>query len=79
MSYRTESSTPDHDMLPEYDFSTGVRGKHAHRVEKPYSVTIQHSDGTATIQEFDGKNNMISERYISAVEQAIEADKVWDR
>ncbi len=50
------------EMVPEYDFSTGVRGKHAHLVGKPYSVTIEHSDGTATIQQFDGKNNMTSER-----------------
>jgi hypothetical protein len=52
----------DDEMLPEYDFSKGVRGKHAHRVGKPYSVTIHNNDGTATIQQFDGAHNLISER-----------------
>jgi hypothetical protein len=54
----------DDDMLPEYDWSNlpFVRGKHAHRVGKPYSVTIHNNDGTATIQQFDGTGNMTSER-----------------
>jgi hypothetical protein len=52
----------DDEMLPEYDFSKGVRGKHAHRVGKPYSVTIHNNDGTATVQQFDGAHNLISER-----------------
>jgi hypothetical protein len=28
---------------------------------QPYSVTIHNGDGTATVQRFDGKGNMISE------------------
>jgi hypothetical protein len=52
----------DDDMLPEYDFSKGVRGRHAHRHGKPYTVTIHNGDGTATVQHFDGKSNMISEK-----------------
>jgi hypothetical protein len=41
------------DMLPEYDFSKGVRGKHhqAYR-QQGHSVTINHQDGTTTTQEF---------------------------
>jgi predicted RNase H-like HicB family nuclease len=50
------------EILPEYDFSQGIRGKHAHRVGKPYTVTIHNGDGTATVQQFDGAGNMISER-----------------
>jgi hypothetical protein len=50
----------DDDMLPEYDFSTGVRGKHAHWHGQPCTVTIHKGDGTATVQRFDGKGNMIS-------------------
>jgi hypothetical protein len=55
----------DDDILPEYDLSKikFVRGKHAHRVGKPYSVTIHNNDGTATVQQFDGKHNLISERH----------------
>jgi hypothetical protein len=53
----------DDDLLPEYDLSKikFVRGKHAHWHGKPYSVTIHNGDGTATVQRFDGKDNMISE------------------
>jgi hypothetical protein len=53
----------DDDMLPEYDLSNikFVRGKHAHRHGKPCKVTIHNGDGTATVQHFDGKGNMISE------------------
>ncbi len=42
---------------PEYDLSRLklVRGKHAHHVGKPYSVRINHGDGTSTLQKFDGK------------------------
>lgn len=39
----------DDDMLPEYDFSQGVRGKYAQTIrEQGYSVTVHHEDGTST-------------------------------
>jgi hypothetical protein len=53
----------DDDMLPEYDFSQGIRGKHAHLVGQPYSVVIHNGDGTATVQQFDGKGTMTSEQH----------------
>jgi hypothetical protein len=56
------------DMLPEYDFSKGIRGKHAHRVGKPYTVTIRNSDGTATLQHFDASGNMTPEKHQAQVE-----------
>ncbi len=40
------------DMLPEYDFSKGVRGKHHQAYLQGHSVTIDHQDGTTTTQEF---------------------------
>jgi hypothetical protein len=40
------------DMLPEYDFSKGVRGKHHQAYRQGHSVTINHQDGTTTTQEF---------------------------
>jgi predicted RNase H-like HicB family nuclease len=57
-----QTELDDDDMLPEYDFSKGVRGKHAHLHGQPSSVTIHNGDGTATVQQFDGAGNMISER-----------------
>jgi hypothetical protein len=40
------------DLLPEYDFSQGVRGKHHQAYQQGHSVTISHQDGTTTTQEF---------------------------
>jgi hypothetical protein len=58
----------DDDMLPEYDFSKGIRGKHAHRVGKPYTVIIRNGDGTATLQHFDASGNMTHEKHHVPVE-----------
>jgi hypothetical protein len=41
----------DDDLLPEYDFSGGVRGKHFREMQKGYTVTITHPDGTQTVEE----------------------------
>lgn len=40
------------DMLPEYDFRGGVRGKHAQALREGYSVRIHEEDGTTTVQHF---------------------------
>jgi hypothetical protein len=36
----------DDDMQPEYDFSHGVRGKHANAMRQGYTVTVHKLDGT---------------------------------
>ena len=37
----------DDEMLPEYDFSGGVRGKYAKRLrEEGYRIRVHHEDGT---------------------------------
>lgn len=36
----------DDDMRPEYDFSNGVRGKHAQQYRQGHTVTIHKPDGT---------------------------------
>jgi hypothetical protein len=41
----------DEEMLPEYDFSGGVRGKHAAAYQRGYCVIIHKVDGTTEIQE----------------------------
>ena len=45
-----ESEGPD--MLPEYDFKDGVRGKHYKAYRKGHSVKIHNIDGTTTVQYF---------------------------
>ena len=44
---------PDEDnLLPEYDFSKVVRGKHHQAYLQGHSVNISHQDGTTITQEF---------------------------
>jgi hypothetical protein len=38
------------EMLPEYDFRGGVRGKHAQSLQQGYTVRVQRSDGIVTVQ-----------------------------
>jgi uncharacterized protein (DUF433 family) len=48
----TPSQFDDDEMLPEYDFSKGVRGKHYQAYQQGHSVTISNQDGTTTTQDF---------------------------
>ena len=40
------------EMLPEYDFRGGVRGKHSSAYRQGHTVKIHRSDGTTTTQHF---------------------------
>jgi hypothetical protein len=40
------------DMLPEYDFAGGTRGKHARKYERGHTVKIHKTDGTTAVQHF---------------------------
>lgn len=40
------------EMLPEYDFSGGVRGKHASEYRRGHSVTVRRKDGTTVVERF---------------------------
>ncbi len=80
---KADQTQPSHDMgeddiLPEYDLSqvSFVRGKHAHRVGQPHTVTIHQDDGTATVQKFDGAGNMTSEKHNVWIGDRITGDKV---
>ncbi|MBW4642322.1 MAG: hypothetical protein KME23_04775 [Goleter apudmare HA4340-LM2] len=42
----SDVETPDSDMLPEYDFTGGVRGKHDQEYQQGHMVTIHQADGT---------------------------------
>jgi hypothetical protein len=48
----TPSQLDEDDLLPEYDFSKGVRGKYYQAYQQGHSVTISHQDGTTTTQYF---------------------------
>ncbi len=48
------SNQPDDsdEMLPEYDFSGGVRGKHHRAYQRGYTITIRKSDGTTEERDY---------------------------
>jgi hypothetical protein len=48
----TPSNIDEDDLLPEYDFSNGVRGKHHQTYQQGHSVTIHHPDDTTSTQQF---------------------------
>ncbi|MBD2693862.1 hypothetical protein [Anabaena catenula] len=41
-----QSDITDNEMLPEYDFTGGVRGKHYQAYRRGYTVTIYQANGT---------------------------------
>ena len=43
---------PDDEMLPEYDFSEGVRGKHYQAYRRGYQVIVHKIDGTTETRDF---------------------------
>ena len=51
MSKRTKNNSSD-ELLPEYDFSSGTRGKHYRQYQRGHKVKIQKTDGTTVIQHF---------------------------
>jgi hypothetical protein len=50
MSKRKVAS--DSEMLPEYDFSGGVRGKHSRHYEQGHTVKTHKTDGSTVVQHF---------------------------
>jgi hypothetical protein len=51
MRKRTKSASRE-DLLPEYDFSSGTRGKHYREYQRGHTVSIQKTDGTTEVQHF---------------------------
>jgi hypothetical protein len=51
---KTSSNKPKKvkEMRAEYDFSSGVQGKHAEEYHKGHSVTVHKSDGSVVVQNF---------------------------
>ena len=43
---------PADEMLPQYDFSGGTRGKHAREYQRGHSVKIHKTDGTTLVQNY---------------------------
>jgi len=45
--------TEEGEVLPEYDFGEGVRGKHARAYRQGHTVRVHHPDGTTTVVNED--------------------------
>ncbi len=48
----SEQQAADDEMLLEYDFSGGVRGKHYQAYRRGYQVIIHKMDGTTEVRDF---------------------------
>ena len=50
---RISKKVPDKDeVLPEYDFRGGVRGKHYRAYRQGHSVTVRKSDGSVEVKHY---------------------------
>ena len=49
---KTKSLEGTSEMLPEYDFTKGVRGKHSQAYQRGHAVKIHRADGTISVQHF---------------------------
>ena len=47
-----ERQVNDDGMLPECDFSRGVRGKHSELYQRGYQVIVLKENGTTEVREF---------------------------
>jgi len=63
-------TTADDDMLPEYDFTSGVRGKHYKAMREGYAVKINQADGTTLVKRFK------AELWESQIEADLEAGRL---
>jgi hypothetical protein len=52
MTNSISKNPKEDDMLPEYDFSKGERGKFYKPLSNGYSVTITHPDSTTTTEHY---------------------------
>jgi len=53
MNEELSKRAADNDqMLPEYDFSGGVRGKHYQAYRHGYRVVVHKMDGTTEVRDF---------------------------
>jgi hypothetical protein len=52
LTFNKNSLSEIDEMLPEYDFSGGVRGKHYKAYRKGHTVVIHKANGTTDVQYF---------------------------
>jgi hypothetical protein len=58
-NHEPESERLDDEMLAEYDFTGGVRGKHHEAYRQGHTVTIHQTDGTTVVQTFSPADEIV--------------------
>ena len=53
-------SNKSQNLRSEYDFSSGVRGKHVQEMRQGYRVTVHHEDGSVTVKEYEPDANSVT-------------------
>ncbi len=51
-NHTNQQDAASDDMLPDYDFSGGVRGKHIKAYRAGHTVKVHRADGTTDVQYF---------------------------
>ena len=54
-----KQNSEDADMLPEYDFRGGVRGKHHKAYRRGHTVKISRTNGSAAIHHFTPQEDTV--------------------
>jgi nucleoid DNA-binding protein len=83
MNDKTLVPQDDEGMLPEYDFSGGVRGKHYEAHQQEYKVVVYRAIGTR--EEYDKEEDMVdrvkqndlAQRLAAHMESDPETAKAW--
>lgn len=58
-NYQTNNNSTSEDMLTEYDFSKGIRGKHHQQYKQGHKMTIHYADGTKNTTSIEPDDDMI--------------------
>ncbi len=56
---KSEKTVQVKEMRKEYDFSSGVRGKHARAYRQGHTVKIHRQDGTTEVHYFTAKEGAV--------------------
>lgn len=49
----------NNDMRAEYDFSSGVRGKHYRAMQAGYTITVHEANGTTVVKDVTPKEGAV--------------------
>lgn len=55
-----QSTEPNEEMRPEYDFRSAMRGRHYRPLHEGYTVEIHKADGTTVIEHHGPEKSAVS-------------------